>query len=341
LRALAALAALLAPGAVLAQQASQFTGPAASPFAPPPHTTGPGVAVPVVPRAPNQIREPHAFIPAVAGGKIALALAARYAENGPFIMRGLRWRVFSEKSADAGPPTVVAEGGEATPLFALAPGNYVVHLSHGLATATRRVSLRGEAKREIFDLTAGGLRLQARIGSTVLPAQRVKFDIFEGSFLQRPGPLRADRPPVARGIAPGELVILPAGAYYVRSTYGDGNAVIQADLRVESGKLAEATVHHRAAQITLRLVSAPGGEAIANTAWSVLTPGGDSVKESIGAFPTVILAEGEYIAVARNDGKIYSASFRVESGNDREVEVLLSQIQQQPTRSEPVRRSRQ
>ena len=39
-----------------------------------------------------------------------------------------------------------------------------------------------------------------------------------------------------------------------------------------------------------------GGEARANTQWSVLTPGGDVIKESIGAFPRVILAEGEYRA---------------------------------------------
>jgi hypothetical protein len=93
--------------------------------------------------------------------------------------------------------------------------------------------------------------------------------------------------------------------------------------------------------VTLRLASATGGEAIANTAWSVLTPGGDSVKESIGAFPSVILAEGEYVAVARNDGKLYSMNFRVEAGKDRDVEVLLSQIQRETAQPEqPARRTR-
>ncbi len=66
-----------------------------------------------------------------------------------------------------------------------------------------------------------------------------------------------------------------------------------------------------------------GGEARANTQWSVLTPGGDVIKELIvGAFPRVILAEGEYRTIARNDGKTYERDFRVVNGVDREVEVV-------------------
>jgi len=63
---------------------------------------------------------------------------------------------------------------------------------------------------------------------------------------------------------------------------------------VEVAKLTDATITHRAAIITLKLVNERGGDARANTQWSVLTPGGDVIKESIGAFPRVILAEGEY-----------------------------------------------
>ena len=75
------------------------------------------------------------------------------------------------------------------------------------------------------------------------------------------------------------------GTYHVVSNYGDGNAVMRYDIRVQAGKLTDARINHRAAAITLKLVGETGGEAIANTAWSVLTPGGDVIKESIGAFP--------------------------------------------------------
>ncbi len=73
--------------------------------------------------------------------------------------------------------------------------------------------------------------------------------------------------------------------------------------------------------ITLKLVNAQGGEALANTTFTVLTPGGDVIRELIGAFPSLVLAEGDYIAIARHDGKTYQSDFKVQSAVDRDVEV--------------------
>jgi hypothetical protein len=97
---------------------------------------------------------------------------------------------------------------------------------------------------------------------------------------------------------------------------------VRSDIRVQAGKLTDVTVTHRAAVVTLKLVEARGGEALANTAWSVLTPGGDVIKESIGAFPRVVLAEGEYRAIARNEGKVFEREFKVTPGVDGDIEVL-------------------
>jgi len=54
----------------------------------------------------------------------------------------------------------------------------------------------------------------------------------------------------------------------------------------------------------------------------VLTPGGDVIKESIGAFPRVVLSEGEYRAIAKNEGKVFERGFNVVNGVDGEVEVV-------------------
>ena len=120
----------------------------------------------------------------------------------------------------------------------------------------------------------------------------------------------------------GDLIRLPEGTYHVVSTYGDSNAIQRADVRVETGKITDATLHHRAAKVTLKLVAQAGGEAFAGTAFSVLTPGGDVIREAIGAFPQVILAEGDYVLIARQEGQVYSRDFKVESGIDRDIEVL-------------------
>jgi len=98
--------------------------------------------------------------------------------------------------------------------------------------------------------------------------------------------------------------------------------LFSAEISVAAGKLTDATFHQMAATLTLKLVSQPGGEAIANTAWSVLTPGGDVIRESIGAFPSLILAEGNYTVVARHEGRVYTREFEVKAGQDGDVEVV-------------------
>ena len=116
-------------------------------------------------------------------------------------------------------------------------------------------------------------------------------------------------------------IVVGSGSVWV-SNYGDANSVVRSDIRVQAGKLTDVTVSHRAAVITLKLVSDRGGEALANTAWSVITPGGDVIKESIGAFPRVVLSEGEYRAIAKNEGKVFERPFNVVNGVDGEVEVI-------------------
>ena len=41
-----------------------------------------------------------------------------------------------------------------------------------------------------------------------------------------------------------------------------------------------------------------------------------------GAFPRYILAEGDYRAIARNEGKVYERGFKVITGVDGEIEVM-------------------
>jgi hypothetical protein len=159
--------------------------------------------------------------------------------------------------------------------------------------------------------------MEGRVGDVRIPPSQISFDIYKGSQFE-PG----DKQPLAHAVMTGDVVMVPEGTYHIVSNYGDSNSVVRSDIRVQAGKLTDVTVTHRAAVITLKLVSEYGGEALANTAWSVLTKGGDAVKESIGAFPKVILAEGDYVAIARNDGRTYERGFKVITGVDGEVEVL-------------------
>ncbi len=55
-------------------------------------------------------------------------------------------------------------------------------------------------------------------------------------------------------VKPDTIIRLNSGTYHVVSNYGSANAIIRADIRVEAGKLTEATVQHRAAEVVLKLV---------------------------------------------------------------------------------------
>ncbi|HVV39790.1 MAG TPA: hypothetical protein VHC94_01855 [Nitrobacter sp.] len=289
------------------------SGPAAAPNLPTPLTMPPVAAVP-----------PAAAMPPVTPPSIAstsnqavLALTARYGKDMPVINGGLIWRVYSDRPDHTGAFKLVREDHNATPNIVLPPGGYVVHVALGLVSAVKPVTLKADTDRESFVLPAGGLRMEGKVGGSPIPQNQIAFSIYKGS--QFDGTVRAPLVPTA---TPGEIVLLPEGTYYIVSNYGDANSVVRSDIRVQAGKLTDVTITHRAAVITLKLVSEKGGEALANTAWSVLTPGGDVVKESIGAFPRVVLSEGEYRAIAKNEGKVYERAFNVVTGVDGEVEVV-------------------
>jgi len=255
-----------------------------------------------------------------AAGFRAIRMDARLSEKGQPIDRGLVWRVFYPTPGADGklPLLATAKGGSAT--FQFEAGDYLVNVAFGKASVTRKVTVPkvGPVPEQSLVLNAGGLRLNAVSGNDVtIPAEKLRFSIYTSD--EKDG----KRALVATKVKPSTVVRLNAGTYHVVSDYGKVNAIIGADIRVQAGKLTEATIQHRAAQMTLKLVSAPGGEAIADTAWSILTSAGDIVSESVGAFPSIVLAEGKYTAVARNKGHIYQRDFDVTPGRNQDVEVLL------------------
>ena len=106
----------------------------------------------------------------------------------------------------------------------------------------------------------------------------------------------------------------------------EGNAVVRADIEVNAGKLTDATIRHKGAEATFKLVEKEGGEALANTIWTVLTEAGDTLHQSVGAFPKIILAEGTYTAVARHDNRTFARDFTISPGLNRDVEVRLQDV---------------
>lgn len=281
--------------------------------------------------APN-IPAISSFAPSQPDGPLALAeggeitLVGRLIEEGPEVTRGLVWRIFAPTPNPDGKLPLVASAQGGSVRLTLKPGGYLVHAAYGRAGATKRITVGKDPKRETLVLNAGGLKLDAILaGGVRIPPAKLRFSIYDGD--EDPS---GERALVIPDVAPNTVVRLSSGTYHVVSTYGSVNAVIRSDIRVDPGKLTEATVEHKAAELTMKLVREEGGEAIADTSWSILSDSGDPVRESVGAFASMVLAEGNYTIIAKNRDRIYQREFTVVGGRNREVEVLATEANAQP-----------
>jgi hypothetical protein len=283
--------------------------------------TQPDTLVPV-PYTPPVEAPPAKVTPPIPlrGASHDLALEARLVEGGAPLADGLTWRVFATEPGEDGklPLLVTAKGGATT--VQLGPGDYLVHAAFGRAGATKRVTIADDDQTETLILDAGGLELNAVVGEDQpLPASRLSFEILQEDE-------SGDLVPIVPNAQPGLVLRLGAGKYHIVSRYGDVNSVVRADIDVLAGKLTQAVMRHTGAEVTLKLVSEEGGEAIADTSWTVLTQDGVTIHESIGAFPSMVLAAGDYTAVATYQDQIYSRDFAVQAGLNRDIEVRLADL---------------
>jgi hypothetical protein len=278
------------------------------------------------------------------GGLGTLRLSASLAGATTPLTGGLHWRLFSARAEPDGSRPLIVESNDAQPTLTAPPGDYVVHVSLGLASAARRLTLGAEVRSERLTLNAGALRISGTLSgpSSGSPIDPSKLSIA----LYVPERNNPEAKLVYSKARAGDIIGLPEGSYHIVSTFLDTvgigsvavgkaaggasaptptNSIVAADIKVAAGKLIDVTLRHRCATVTIKLVNAPGGEALANSNFTVLTPGGDLIRDLIGAFPSLVLGEGEYVVIARHESKTYQETFEVQSGMDRDVEVVAQE----------------
>ncbi len=266
------------------------------------------------------IEEPRfeVVVPDLAADRVPVQFTAYLQDGGPVLQRDLSWTVYALGGDAMGDDDIVLAELGGPLITSLPPGSYVVHVSYGLASLTRPLTVDTNGLSEAFTLNAGGMTLRGAISpDEFLPDDAVSFLVFPETVEDF-----ETATPLARDVAERTVLVVPAGRYTIVSRYGDLNAVVRAQIDVEPGQLTEAVMFHNAARIILKLVNEPNGEALPNTAWSVLTPGGDIVREFVGAFPSMVLSEGDYTIIARHDGQVFSREFSVVAGVDREEELV-------------------
>lgn len=299
------LCALVAVG-VLALAAGAAWPPATA-QAPPPAPPEPSGNT-TVPRLPNL------------GGLGQVTLTASLTLGSRPITQALVWRVYRDKAAAGSKGLLVSTHKEASPTLRLNPGTYWINVALGRANLTRKITVAGDKIEKVHVvLNAGGLRVIPVLASG--EAANAKLAAFDVESDERDEHGQTTK--VVAGARAGVVLRLNAGIYSIVSTYGDANAIARADVSVEAGKLSEVRVTHPAAEVSFKLVTRGGGDAIADTQWSVATRQGEVVKESSGALPTHILAPGAYTVRAKHAGRFYRRDFTVKAGDSTLVEVVI------------------
>ena len=213
-----------------------------------------------------------------------LALSAVLAKDGQTLTSGLIWRIYDGRVHDDGSYKLLQTIRDPRVTATLPGGEYLVNASYGRANVTKRLTVWPDKRLDdVFNLNAGGLRLYATLAKQpLLSEQSLTFDVYSEESDQF-----GNRRKVIAGAKSGVVMRLNGGTYRIESTYGDSNAVIEADVSVEPGKLTEATIDHQAGKVTFRLVQKAGGEALADTIWNIYSEDGQLVKKSGGAFPSM------------------------------------------------------
>jgi hypothetical protein len=344
--ALVALFALMAPAG--AQTPANDSAPAsqAAPAPAPAPANQPTQAPAPVPAPAPAPASQAAPAPESQPAQATLSLSAVLNGGGAPLTGGLRWRIFAAQADPDGSHPLVVESSLAQPTLTIPAGEYVVHVAFGLASAAKRVTLGAEVRPERLTLSAGALKIEGTLADAPIDPSKLSLAIY---VPQNRNPL--GKLVYAKGKA-GDIIGLPEGSYHIVSTYLDtvgahsgvsaaantgksavvappaaiaSNSIVNADIKVTSGKRIEVTIKHRCATLTLKLVNKPGAEALANTTFTVLTPGGDVIRELVGAFPSLVLAEGEYVVIARHESKVFQSTFQVQTGMDRDVEVVAEE----------------
>ncbi|WP_354688057.1 hypothetical protein V9J15_00095 [Candidatus Liberibacter africanus] len=245
---------------------------------------------------------------------------ARLTDNSPSINSGISWHVFDAIPNKKNTLTMIKKiiGGKIS--LDLFPGEYLISASFGHVGVVKKITISPKEKqqKQVFIFNAGGIRLHS-IYKPGLPIvdDELTFSIYSHSNNK---PLM-----ITDKVNSGTLIRLETNNYQITSHYGKYNAIVSTIIKVEPGKVIDVIIENRAAKITFKLVSEVGGEAIADTAWSILTASGDTIGESSNASPSMILSEGDYVVVARNKERIYSREFSVTSGKNMVINVRMRQ----------------
>jgi len=248
-----------------------------------------------------------------------LNLSAALTEDSDTISTGLIWRIFKKntESPAAGKDrlSLVESAREGKARFRLPPGDYILHVAYGRTGIVKPLTLAANDNvDERIVLNAGGLKLTASLTNGTLDINQLHFSVYADS---------SERPLMSDAKA-NTILRLNSSVYHVVCQYGTANATVRSTIKVEAGKLTEVNVQLHAARVNLRLVNPADQTEIADINWVILNDSGDIVHETTSTNTSVVLSEGNYIALARYRNQTYQRDFSLDSGKNQNLVIAAT-----------------
>src|SRR3712207_413717 len=110
-------------------------------------------------------------------GRVSLNAGVTLTGSNEPIRSGLVWRIYEDRG-DTSQPAIVARSTSPMPNFTLAPGNYIVHVAYGFASASKRISVQRGNLNERLAINAGALQLKGAVSGNPIPANRLTFSVY-------------------------------------------------------------------------------------------------------------------------------------------------------------------
>jgi len=248
------------------------------------------------------------------------------AEGAEPLEEPVSWVVTRLSEESGAPGEVVATPTAAAPELSLAPGRYVVAARYGDAEAREEIVVGAEGASHVIDLNAGLVRLDMipHAGAPVI-TDDVTWEVYR----YEKGRGVDERLRVVAATAPSRLFVLPAGYYTVRARHAD--SVADMVVPVSAGHHFNYTLNLYAGKVSLSAVAANGTVAD-DVTWRIVraTPNAngerETVAQTVGGTPKLLLREGRYIALARSGSLAGEAPFEIKAGNSQTVEVELNAV---------------
>ena len=139
---------------------------------------------------------------------------------GPPLTSSLRWRVFTATPDADGQHRLIVELALPRPTLTVAPGDYVVHVAFGLASATKSITLSSDPLTVKLALAAGALRIHCTSsGDKPVDPADVALAVYVPERNNSTAKL------VYAKAKEGEVIGVPEGNYHISSTYLDSRGV--------------------------------------------------------------------------------------------------------------------